>query len=73
MRQESMSDAAIKAFLHNYSELISGKSCMLPESEIEPVTSLPTLKEIVGQSSVDANSVLKKTVVLKLNGGLGKA
>ena len=71
MRQENMSDAAVRAFLYNYSGLVSGKSCMLPDAEIEAVLSLPKLEEIVGQSSVDANAVLKKTVVLKLNGGLG--
>eukprot|EP00981_Chlorochromonas_danica_P008879 scaffold2324_cov163-Ochromonas_danica.AAC.19 len=71
MRAEGLSEAAIAAFRHSFTELLSGSSGMIPESEITPVASLPDLdNDIRGQYQVDP-SLLQQTVVLKLNGGLG--
>jgi len=71
MKGDNLSDAAISAFAHSYGELTSGKSGMILESDITPVSSLPNLEsDIKGKVAFDA-SLLEKTVVLKLNGGLG--
>lgn len=71
MKSERLSEAAIKAFHHSYSELVSGATGMIKESEIVPVASLPSLEtDIHGKVAVDP-LLLQKTVVLKLNGGLG--
>lgn len=44
----------------------------VPESAIDPVEDLPSLSSITGGSAtVDVSSLLHKTAVLKLNGGLG--
>eukprot|EP01038_Epipyxis_sp_PR26KG_P010417 gene10417-13993_t len=73
MKQENLSDAAIAAFANSYAELVSGASGMIPESSIESVASIPDLEtDIKGKTaSTDLQTLLQKTVVLKLNGGLG--
>jgi phosphoglucomutase len=71
MKAENLSDAAIAAFAHSYFELVSGSSGMIPESSLSPVSSLPDLENDI-QGKVPRNPLLlEKTVVLKLNGGLG--
>jgi UDP-N-acetylglucosamine pyrophosphorylase len=70
MRAMECSEAAISAFRNSYSNLIEGRSGMLPESAIEPVENLPRLEEIVSTGGSDP-SLLAQTVVVKLNGGLG--
>jgi UTP--glucose-1-phosphate uridylyltransferase len=67
MRAEGVGEAAIDTFAHYYEQLREGASGMLPESEIEPVTELPTLDDLP-----DADpGLLDSAVVIKLNGGLG--
>lgn len=71
MKAEKLSDAAIAAFCHSYTDLVSGSSGMIKEADISAVHSLPTLDgDIKGKIKADP-SLLPKTVVLKLNGGLG--
>jgi UDP-N-acetylglucosamine pyrophosphorylase len=66
--KESESDAAINAFKYNFNVLASGASTMLPETALDPVATLPELEKL----EIDVNpELLKQTVVLKLNGGLG--
>ena len=72
MKAEKISDAAIAAFNHSYSELLSGSSGMIMESDINAVSSLPNLEgDIKGKGGFMDRSLLQQTVVLKLNGGLG--
>mmetsp|Transcript_10165 Transcript_10165/g.34547 ORF Transcript_10165/g.34547 Transcript_10165/m.34547 type:complete len:473 (-) Transcript_10165:375-1793(-) len=68
MKAEGLNESAIAAFKYNYGVLVSGASTMIPESSIAPVESLPRLESL--KVSPDA-TLLKKTVMLKLNGGLG--
>lgn len=68
MRAEGLSVAAIKAFKHNYAILASGQSTLIAEDQIQPVKSLPALEDLAVDSDA---SLLSKTVMLKLNGGLG--
>jgi UDP-N-acetylglucosamine pyrophosphorylase len=70
MRSAGLSQAAIRAFQHNYETLIGGHTGMIPENSIQPVLSLPTFKETVAAITPE-QSLLAKTVVIKLNGGLG--
>ena len=71
MKLEGLSDSAIAAFKYSYLELISGNSGMIAEESITAPTNVPNLdKDIKGVVSPSAN-LLKETVVLKLNGGLG--
>jgi len=68
MKKEGLNDAAIAAFKYNYEVLVSGKSTMIPESAISGVPTLPSLE---GLDIAPKPELLKSTVVLKLNGGLG--
>lgn len=70
MRQAGVSEAAIRAFRHSYENLVRGQTGLIAESDIEPVASLPHLKEISAEQPAAAE-LLPQTVILKLNGGLG--
>lgn len=78
MRAAGLGDAAVAAFRLNYDKLLRGESGMLPESALDAVTTLPRFDaDVVGfqarsvPSEKDVAGVLRQTVVLKLNGGLG--
>ncbi len=70
MTAAGMGDAAIRAFRRNFEALVRNESGMIPESEIRPVESLPTLESISSEGDADAG-LLAQAVVIKLNGGLG--
>jgi len=66
--KESESDAAINAFKYNLKVLTSGASTMIPESALDSVAELPEFDKM---DITENPELLKQTVVLKLNGGLG--
>ena len=70
MRAEGVADLAIRNFEHYYRLLAEGEKGMLPESEIEPVEDVPDAAELPDGGS-GARDALDRTVVVKLNGGLG--
>ncbi len=71
MRKEKLSDAAIASFKNSYLALVSGASGIIAESDITPAAGLPNLdKDLKPKIKVNPE-LLKETVVLKLNGGLG--
>jgi UDP-N-acetylglucosamine pyrophosphorylase len=68
MKAEGLNDAAIAAFKYNFEVLVSGANTMIPEGAIGSVSGLDTLESL----TITPNSeLLSKTVMLKLNGGLG--
>lgn len=71
MQAEGISEAAIAAFRHSYTELVSGSSGMIREADISAVASLPDLDEDIRNGGTFDANLLQQTVVLKLNGGLG--
>jgi hypothetical protein len=68
MEAEGIATSAISAFESNFTALASGATGMIPEGDILPVASLDKLTDL--QLTPDSK-LLAKTVVLKLNGGLG--
>jgi len=62
-------EVAIETFEHYYRLLEHGETGMIPESSIEPVD-MESLGD-VEVSDDDAAAAIRKTVVIKLNGGLG--
>uniref|UniRef100_A0A7S2D9Z4 UTP--glucose-1-phosphate uridylyltransferase n=1 Tax=Haptolina brevifila TaxID=156173 RepID=A0A7S2D9Z4_9EUKA len=66
-KAEGLNPAAIAAFKYNYGKLASGADLMMPEAAIKPVASLPSYDSLTREDA----SLLSKTVMLKLNGGLG--
>jgi phosphoglucomutase len=74
MQAAGLSEAAIKAFEYSYEALVSGESGMISEDSITPSDDIAYLEGKAGsiRESIKADpSLLKETVVLKLNGGLG--
>jgi UDP-N-acetylglucosamine pyrophosphorylase len=69
MRRAGMGDAPVRAFRHSFETLASGKTGLLPESSIEPVTSLPRFADI--PKNTRGGALLGQALVVKLNGGLG--
>ncbi len=70
MREAGVDDVAIDTFHHYYERLRDGDTGVLPESELEPVDSLPGADELPAAGD-EAREALDQTVVIKLNGGLG--
>jgi UTP--glucose-1-phosphate uridylyltransferase len=61
---------AIDVFTHYYRQLEEGVSGFIPEDTIEPLLDPSMLSDAV-VSDQDAAAALEKTVIIKLNGGLG--
>lgn len=75
LAQQKMIDAgvasqAIDVFSHYYRQLEQGVTGVIGEDTIEPLTD-PDLLDSVEVSDDDAAAALAKTVIIKLNGGLG--
>src|SRR5688572_8517350 len=68
MRREGLGDAAVANFEHYYVRLREGDAGVLPEDELHPVEEIPSFTDL---EDADAGEALDRTVVLKLNGGLG--
>src|SRR4030095_12210225 len=61
---------AIDVFSHYYRQLEEGVSGFIPEDSIEPLLD-PSMLNDTAVSEEDAAAALEKTVIIKLNGGLG--
>lgn len=61
-------DAAIRAFRRNYEALCRDESGLISEAGIEPAADLPVHED---KGAAFDSELLAKTVVIKLNGGLG--
>jgi UTP--glucose-1-phosphate uridylyltransferase len=61
---------AIDVFTHYYRQLEEGVSGFIPEDSIEPLLD-PSMLSDTTVSDEDAAAALEKTVIIKLNGGLG--
>jgi UTP--glucose-1-phosphate uridylyltransferase len=70
MRGDAVSDVGVATFAHYFERLRAGEAGQLPESEIEPVSELPDADELPDDED-GAREALQRTVVIKLNGGLG--
>jgi UTP--glucose-1-phosphate uridylyltransferase len=69
MRDAGVDEVAVETFAHYYRLLEHGETGMIPESSIEPV-GMPSLTD-VEVAEEDAVAALRRTAVIKLNGGLG--
>lgn len=70
MQRAGVDPVAIEVFSHYYRQLEEGATGLIPESSIEPLLDVPQLAD-VEISDADAAAALDKSVVIKLNGGLG--
>ena len=70
MTEAGVAPAAIEVFSHYYRQLEEGVTGFIAEDSIEPLTD-PDLLESVEVSEEQASAALARTVIIKLNGGLG--
>lgn len=70
MEQAGVSPAAISVFSHYYQVLEGEHTGFIPEETISPLTSVDSLAD-AQISPEQAREALSKTVMIKLNGGLG--
>jgi UDP-N-acetylglucosamine pyrophosphorylase len=68
MKAAGENDASIGAFKSNFKVLCSGASTMMPETSLDSVPDLPDFEKL---DITPRPELLKQTLVLKLNGGLG--
>ncbi|MGL4832497.1 MAG: UTP--glucose-1-phosphate uridylyltransferase [Propionibacteriaceae bacterium] len=70
MRDAGVNETAIKVFAHLYGEVEAGATGTIPEASIRPVVD-PAAFTPTGKVSDSDLEALSKTVIIKLNGGLG--
>jgi UTP--glucose-1-phosphate uridylyltransferase len=70
MREAGLPDVAVRSFGAAFEALVSGASGLLSEREIEPVHEVPDAAELADLRGRGVEA-LPRTVVIKLNGGLG--
>lgn len=68
MNAEGIAPSAISAFESAFNSLVSGNTGMIAE---DTITAVPTLERSDSFTAPPNTALLEKTVVLKLNGGLG--
>ncbi len=71
MRAEKLPEIVIRTFEHYYNQLAAGQTGLIPEAEILPVASVPDAESFGAALAEAGKAALQKTVLLKLNGGLG--
>ena len=71
MRQAGVAENAITVFTHYYGQLAEGATGVVHESTIRPVSDLPSLSDLQGEDRTLDVAALDRTVIIKLNGGLG--
>lgn len=71
MRADGLSESAVRAFEGNFRALERNETGLIPESDLAPVTELPVAETLPVPSAAQLLPLLQKTVVIKLNGGLG--
>ncbi|HWB03909.1 MAG TPA: UTP--glucose-1-phosphate uridylyltransferase [Verrucomicrobiales bacterium] len=71
MRAAGLSGAAVRAFEGNYRALQRNETGLIGEGAIVAVPELPDVKSMPAVSPEAFQNLLRKTVVIKLNGGLG--
>lgn len=71
MEREGLPEILIRTFEFHYCQLIMGGAGLIPENTIVPIDSLPEVVGLPDTLMETGNKALKKTVMIKLNGGLG--
>jgi len=71
MRQADLPELMISVFCHYFQQLVQGATGYIGGKEAQPVQQLPQFEELTEAHYAAGVAVLDKTLVLKLNGGLG--
>jgi UTP--glucose-1-phosphate uridylyltransferase len=70
MHAEGLPSVAIETFRRYHAQLVAGERGLLSRNDVLPVTSVPDVTSLRGFREA-GRAALAKTVVVKLNGGLG--
>ena len=70
MEEGDVHPLVITAFKRNYMQLLSGSTGMIARAQIDPVENVPDAEELPDYATA-GEKALEKTVIIKLNGGLG--
>lgn len=71
MAAEKLPPVVIETFRYYYRQLTAGHSGYISEKDILPVDSLPDAEKFGREYSQSGGEAVSKTVIIKLNGGLG--
>ncbi len=71
MQDEGLPPLVIDTFRYYYAQLAGGQTGFIPESSIRPVAKLPDMESLPEHLADVGRAVMGRTVVIKLNGGLG--
>lgn len=70
MRDADVPDEAIEVFTHYYRQLEEGVTGLIAEDDIAPLEDVERVADLTVDAAT-ADDALQKTVIIKLNGGLG--
>ena len=71
MMAEGLSDIVVRNFEFYYRQLAEGRAGLIAEKDIRPVSTLPDAEAFGAALSTTGRAAMSKTILLKLNGGLG--
>ena len=71
MRAENLPEIVVRTFRYYYRQLLHGETGLIPEAAIRPVEELPDAETFSAELAQTGRRVLNRTVLIKLNGGLG--
>lgn len=71
MRAEGLPDVVVRTFAAQLEQLARGETGLIPEAELEAVDALPDLDRLGDEAAAVGRDALARTVLVKLNGGLG--
>lgn len=71
MQAAGLPEIVIRTFAHYYAQLVEGQTGLIPEETIEPARNLPDMETFGSAYRQAGRKALSRTVLVKLNGGLG--
>lgn len=71
MQNEKLPSIVIKTFEYYYKKLLNGESGLVYENDIQDINELPKYESLNSKFEQIGQTVLNKSVIIKLNGGLG--
>ena len=71
MQQAGLPELSIQFFHHYYDQLVAGATGFIDSATAGPVTALPNYDDLSAVHVKAGEAALARTIVLKLNGGLG--
>ena len=71
MHEEGLPSLVIDTFRHYYAQLVAGHTGFVSEASIRPVEILPDVEALPDSLATLGREAMGRTVVIKLNGGLG--